>query len=267
MTQIDTDRPLADRLARLGEALDRAVRADLAAGRLRRARLLARPRILLGAAVAAVAVPAAAIAATQLLTTSQVAASLPQGTRALIGTDPSCTVVVTGVEYHCVLATPPASLGAPAGAGVTSPSSAGAIQFHDLVRAAVTRLDGTTTIIDAGSAPALERKLLSLGRVRRWVVLAGRRSSVRAPALSGAGREGTSATASAGQGTAATSSATGWQGTVEPTVDATLHVNGGCRALTPAGTEWECYIGQAAVAQNIISAGFLGQYAPSPGVG
>jgi hypothetical protein len=58
-----------------------------------------------------------------------------------------------------------------------------------------------------------------------------------------------------------------FKGTVEPTVDATKHVNGGCRSLTSDGREWECYIGQAAVAQQIIGAGFLGQYAPSPGVG
>jgi hypothetical protein len=58
-----------------------------------------------------------------------------------------------------------------------------------------------------------------------------------------------------------------WQGTVEPTVDATKHVNGGCRSLDAAGTRWECYIGRAAVSQSIIGPHFLGAYAPSPGVG
>jgi len=58
-----------------------------------------------------------------------------------------------------------------------------------------------------------------------------------------------------------------WNGTVEPTVDKTKHVNGGCRSLNSAGTTWECYLGQAAVDQRIIGAGFLGQFAPSPGVG
>ena len=58
-----------------------------------------------------------------------------------------------------------------------------------------------------------------------------------------------------------------WQGTVEPTVDKTKHVNGGCRSLNSAGTTWECYIGRAAVDQQIIGAGFLGEFAPSPGVG
>jgi hypothetical protein len=58
-----------------------------------------------------------------------------------------------------------------------------------------------------------------------------------------------------------------WKGTVEPTVDATKHVNGGCRSLASDGREWECYIGRAAVEQKIIGAGFLGEYAPSPGQG
>jgi len=56
-------------------------------------------------------------------------------------------------------------------------------------------------------------------------------------------------------------------GTVEPTVDGSKHVNGGCRSLNSAGTTWECYIGRAAVDQQIIGAGFLGEYAPSPGSG
>jgi hypothetical protein len=58
-----------------------------------------------------------------------------------------------------------------------------------------------------------------------------------------------------------------WKGTVEPTVDATKHVNGGCRALSSDGRRWRCYLGQAAVDQQIIGPDFLGEYAPSPGVG
>jgi hypothetical protein len=57
------------------------------------------------------------------------------------------------------------------------------------------------------------------------------------------------------------------KGTVEPTVDKTKHVNGGCRSLRSDGREWQCYIGQEAVRRQIIGAGFLGEYAPSPGVG
>ena len=51
---------------------------------------------------------------------------------------------------------------------------------------------------------------------------------------------------------------------MEPTVDATKHVNGGCRSLNSAGTEWHCYIGEEAVRQEIIGPGFLGEYAPRP---
>jgi hypothetical protein len=58
-----------------------------------------------------------------------------------------------------------------------------------------------------------------------------------------------------------------WKGTVEPTVNASKRVNGGCRSLRSDGLEWECYIGRTAVEQRIIGAGFLGEYAPSPGVG
>lgn len=57
------------------------------------------------------------------------------------------------------------------------------------------------------------------------------------------------------------------KGTVEPTVDRTKHVNGGCRSLQSDGRVWECFIGRAAVEERIIGAGFLGEYAPSPGVG
>jgi hypothetical protein len=187
-----TDTQIPDRLAQLGEALDHAVRADLAAHapaaaharthgeRVRRPRRLPRTRrFALGAAAAAVLVPAAAVAATELISNSQVAASLPQGTQALIGTNPSCTVVTAGVEYHCVLASAPS-------------------------------IDGAPT--DTSGNPQ-------------------------------------------------------WLGTVEDTVDATKHVNGGCRSQNQAGTDWECYIGQVAVQQKIISEGFLGQYAPSPGAG
>ena len=58
-----------------------------------------------------------------------------------------------------------------------------------------------------------------------------------------------------------------FKGTVEPTVDATKHVNGGCRSLTSDGLSWECYLGEEAVTQQIVSEGFLGEYAPSPGHG
>jgi hypothetical protein len=152
----------------LGDELERATTADLAATRRRRA-----PRKLaLAVAALAVAIPGLAFAANALISSEEVAASLPAGTRMLQGTEPRCTVVTADVEYHCVLTTP-----------------------------------------------------------------------IAAPEVSDL------------------------KGTVEPTVDATKHVNGGCRSLDSDGRTWQCYIGQAAVEQRIVSAGFLGEYAPSPGVG
>jgi hypothetical protein len=154
------------RLTALGDALERAAAADLAAARRRRLRR----RAAAGAAVLAVAVPGGALAAS-LLSTSDVARSLPAGTKFLVGTTPHCTVVREDVEYHCTIS------------GAFTPDE-----------------------------PDLK-------------------------------------------------------GTVEATVDATKHVNGGCRSLRSDGREWECYIGRAAGDQSIISAGFLGDYAPAPGVG
>ena len=152
----------------LGDALERATAADLAASRRRRA-----PRKLaLTIAALAVAIPGLAFAANALISSEEVAASLPAGTRMLQGTEPRCTVVKADVEYHCVLARP-----------------------------------------------------------------------IAAPEVSD------------------------MKGTVEPTVDATKHVNGGCRSLDSDGRTWQCYIGQAAVEQRIVGAGFLGEYAPTPGVG
>jgi len=44
-------------------------------------------------------------------------------------------------------------------------------------------------------------------------------------------------------------------------------VNGGCRSLRSDGLEWQCYIGQAAVDQEIISQDFLGQLQMVPAAG
>jgi hypothetical protein len=58
-----------------------------------------------------------------------------------------------------------------------------------------------------------------------------------------------------------------FKGVVEGTVDKTKHVNGGCRGLTSDGLTWQCYLGEAAVRQRIVSQDFLGDYAPAPGHG
>jgi hypothetical protein len=173
MTQLDPN------LNALGDRLERAAAADLAAGARPAARSRARfsRRLAVIVAILAIGLTGVAIAADQLISAGDVAQSMPAGTLALAGTEPSCTVVTKDVEYHCVLARAPAS-----------------------------------EVTDQNGNPA-------------------------------------------------------WKGTVEPSVDATKHVNGGCRSLANDGREWECYIGQAAVDQKIISQGFLGEFAPSPGVG
>jgi hypothetical protein len=157
-------------LNRLGDSIERAAAAQFASHSRRRVRV---PRKLLPAiAVALVAIPGLAYAASALISTDEVAAGLPAGTKMLAGTDPHCTVVRQDVEYRCVLGHLPAHP-----------------EVFDL------------------------------------------------------------------------------KGTVEPTVDATKHVNGGCRSLVSDGRIWNCYIGRAAVDARIIGPDFLGEYAPSPGVG
>jgi hypothetical protein len=153
------------RLDSIGDDLERAARADLRSHRVRRRRIIG------GAAALAVLLPGGALAAT-LLSTEDVARSMPAGTKFLAGTTPVCEVVRDGVEYHCTIK--------------------GAFKSE---------IDGSL------------------------------------------------------------------KGTVEPTVDATKHVNGGCRSQTDDGREWQCYFGKEAVVQKIVGPDFLGAYAPSPGVG
>ena len=156
----------ARKLTELGLRLEDAIGRDLRRTRVRRRRLLA------SVATLAIAAPGIAYAASTFISADQVAAGLPAGTHMLQGTDPRCSVIRAGVEYHCVLSKLPAQP-----------------EVADL------------------------------------------------------------------------------KGTVEPTVDATRHVNGGCRSLTSDGREWQCYIGHTAVVQQIVSAGFLGEYMPEPGRG
>jgi len=92
---------LTPRLTALGDALERASRADLARHPVRR-------RLALAAAALAILVPGAAIATIKLTEADEVAAGMPAGTLALAGREPRCTVVTSGVEYRCVLTRPPA---------------------------------------------------------------------------------------------------------------------------------------------------------------
>jgi hypothetical protein len=169
---MSTTSQLPDRLDRLGDALREVAAADLARERAgQRARK--RRRTLAALVAAVVAVPGVAVAANALISTDEVARSIPNGTLSLLDTEPRCTTVRAGVEFDCVL-----------------------------------------------------------GKVPQGDVQPGR-----------------------------------WKGTVEPTVDDSRHVNGGCRSLNGAGTHWRCYVGEEAVRQGIIAAGFLGEPSRGPGSG
>jgi hypothetical protein len=160
---------LTPSLHRLGDLLERAAAADLAARSAPRSR---RPRRLLLAAAAIVAVASASGAIAAALTSgSDVSQSMVAGDFIFGGTQPTCTVVTKGVEFHCVLSKPP---------------------YPEV---------------------------------------------------------------------------TDFKGSVFDTVDATQHVNGGCRGLSSDGLTWECYLGQAAVDQQIIDQGFLGETQTTPGHG
>jgi hypothetical protein len=106
MTELDSS------LHALGDHLERAAAADLAGSApplaARRPRRITR-RLAVLVAVLAVGVTGVAIAADQLISTNDVAQSMPAGTLALAGTEPTCTVVTQDVEFHCVLARAPAS--------------------------------------------------------------------------------------------------------------------------------------------------------------
>jgi hypothetical protein len=112
---------LPTRLNDLGDALEAAATADLSrqgavaatadldggattAPRRRRLRL---PRnVAIGAVALAVLIPGAALAANSLFGASDVARSMPAGTLALAGTEPTCTEV-SAVEFSCTLAKAP----------------------------------------------------------------------------------------------------------------------------------------------------------------
>jgi hypothetical protein len=202
------------RLRELGDALYEATSADLerSASSARR-----RPRLLAGLGAAAVLIPAGAVAATALLSTDDVAKSLPAGTLALVGTNPTCEVVVDQVEYRCVLDKPPGPIGGGSATATELPSKRYSVQ----------------------RVGPQERKDLKIGE--------------GVEVIPGPSRDAAEAES--------------WLGAAEPSVDATNHVNGGCRALDDAGMTWRCYIGEAAVEERIISRQFLGERVRGPGVG
>ena len=167
---------LSPELRRLGTALEQATADDLDARAAARRPARRRRRLVLAVA-AAIIVPSAAFAADQLLTTDDVANSMPAGAWIFEGRKATCTAVAENVEYHCVLD--------------------------------------------------------------------------RAPKVEGTDESGNPI----------------YKGVVEPTVDSNHKVNGGCRGLTTDGLQWQCYIGQKAVDEQIVGQGFLGETVSGPGRG
>ena len=254
------------RLREIGDELQRAFAADLQAASDkahvktsgRRASWLAtrRRRWLAAAAATIIAVPGVAYAAGAFTSAQTVARSLPAGARIFNGT-PTCTVVRPNVEYRCTLTkAPPAD-------PVThltprqwrkylaTPPNLGKIKIVNRRYKDSAGRWQISRFVQPQEMPRLER----ISRAYRNKVLA---SFGYTPAQIQAHDEaidGDTAGIGAGQ----------FKGTVEPTIDATHHINGGCRATDADGVRWECYIGQAAVEQKVVSG--VGAYAPGPGVG
>jgi hypothetical protein len=252
------------RLQMIGDELQRAFAADLQAeaheapahtrGRgswcaTRRGRWLA------AAAATVIAVPGVAYAAGAFTSPQTVAKTLPASER-IFGGKPTCTVVRPNVEYRCTLAK------APSPDPVThltpgqwrkflaTPPHLGKIK---IVNRRYKDSAGwhIGQFVQAREMPRIAR----ITRAYRNKVLA---SFGFTPAQIQAYNEAVFAGAAgigAGQ----------FKGTLEPTIDATHHVNGGCRATSADGTQWDCYLGQAAVKQKIVPG--LGAYAQGPGVG
>ena len=254
------------RLRELGDELQRAFAADLHAdahggqtdadgGRgswfaTRRGRWLA------AAAATLVAVPGVAYAAGVFTSPQTVAKTLPASER-IFGSKPTCTVVQPNVEYRCTLAK------APPPDPVThlspqqwrkflaTPPNLGPIK---IVKRRYKDSNGQWQVgqfVEPREMPRIER----ITRAYQDKVLG---SFGFTPAQVRAYDEAVAADA-------AGISAGHFKGTLEPTIDATHHVNGGCRAVNADGTVWDCYLGQAAVKHKIVPG--IGAYVPGPGVG
>lgn len=48
------------------------------------------------------------------------------------------------------------------------------------------------------------------------------------------------------------------------TVDATLHIDGACVAVSADGRRWDCYLGEEAVRRGLLRRNLLGTYMPNP---
>ena len=255
------------RLQELGDQLERLFAADVqaeargadsGAGRRRRGSWLAsrRGRWLAAGAVAVIAVPGVAYAAGAFTSPQTVAKSLPAGAR-IFGSRPTCKVVRPNIEYRCTLAKAPSPdpvshlTAAQWRKYMATPPNLGKLKT---VKRRVEIAPGEwRTVQVAEDLPRLER----ITRAYRNKVLA---SFGFTAAQIKADNEAIDAGIA---GIAARQ----FRGVVEPTVDVTHHVDGGCRAINANGSQWECYIGATAVRQRIIGQTFLGQYVSGPGVG
>jgi hypothetical protein len=253
-------------LRQIGDELQRAFAADLQAdAHEAQARTRSQPgswfatrrgRWLAAAAATIIAAPGVAYAAGAFTSPQTVAKTLPASER-IFGSKPTCTVVEANVEYRCTLAK------APPPDPIThltpqqwrkylaTPPNLGKIK---IVNRRYKDSNGQWQVgrfVQPQEMPRIER----ISRAYRNKVLA---SFGFTPAQIQADNEAIDADAAgigAGQ----------FKGTLEPTIDATHHINGGCRATDADGTQWECYLGQAAVKQKIVAD--LGAYAPGPGDG
>ena len=88
---------LSPRLTQLGDALERAARAELRAARPR-----TRRRVLIAVTATLAVLSGGAALASELLG-GDVSNSMLAGAAIFEGTHPTCTEVVKGVEWHCVL--------------------------------------------------------------------------------------------------------------------------------------------------------------------
>jgi hypothetical protein len=234
------------RLNEIGDQLERAFAVDVAvtAGKRRAglaSRLLAgRSRRLAALAVAvAIVGPGVAYAAGAFTTVQQVEASLPAGAQLFAGDPATCTVVQQNIEYTCTLQTAPTP--------DTEPTLSQA-QQQQLAEGPVKVTPGTPfTSADAEQDEAYEyQTLISFG----WSSQDAH--DYATGSIPGAGVRPDQ-----------------FMGVKQITVDDSHHINGGCRSTSSDGSTWECYLGQAAVAQGIVTApdgpnSGLGSYSAGP---
>jgi hypothetical protein len=235
------------RLQQVGDELQRAFAADvLARARAGGQRTRTRPggswfstrrRWLTAIVAAAVVAPGVAYAAGAFTSPRTVARTLPRSDL-IFGRGATCTVVRPDVEYHCTLAkAPPAD-----------PTT------HLTPKQWEKFLDVPVPGLAKSATGPLTRQ-----QTARWLAARGRMlaSFGFTPAqVAGFIRAWYAGTA-AGQ----------FKGAVEPTLDASHRINGGCRATSGDGRQWECYLGQEAVKQRIVGRVGGKPVSGGPGVG